>query len=145
MRTYSLVKLEINCTRFGSWIRGGLVGVKVSGGKAEPYLQQLWHDGKYFRVTDIDGVIPVGLLFVPDVPQVQDRRQQRENPKQTEFIFTRFFIEWMKKQILPSRAMSLFGSFFQFSIQSIHFASCQKDFHLVKYQTCIPTVSLKIL
>lgn len=55
--------------------------MKVSGGKAEPYLQQLWHDRKYFRVTDIDGVIPVGFLFVPDIPQVQDRRQQRENPR----------------------------------------------------------------
>lgn len=66
--------------------------MKVSGGKAEPYLQQFRHNGKYFRVTDIDGVIPVRLLFVPDVPQVQDRRKQRENPKRREFIFTRFFM-----------------------------------------------------
>lgn len=44
------------------------------------HLQQLWHNGQDLRVTDVDGVVSVGLLLVTDVPQVEDRWQQGKDP-----------------------------------------------------------------
>lgn len=46
-------------------------------------LQQFRDDGKHLRVADIDGVVSVRLLLVTNVPQVKDRRQQREDPAET--------------------------------------------------------------
>lgn len=46
------------------------------------YLQQFRDDRKNLRVTDVDGVVPVGFPLVADVAQVKDGRQQAEDPKQ---------------------------------------------------------------
>lgn len=43
------------------------------------HLQQLWDDGQNFWVTDVDGIVPVGLFLVADVSQMEDGRQQGEN------------------------------------------------------------------
>lgn len=44
------------------------------------HLKQLRHDGQNFWVADVDGILPVGLFFVSDVSQVEDGRQQGEDP-----------------------------------------------------------------
>lgn len=44
------------------------------------HLQQLWDDGQNLWVTDVDGIVPVGLLLVADVSQMEDGREQREDP-----------------------------------------------------------------
>lgn len=46
------------------------------------YLQQLRNHRQLLWVTDVYGVIPVGLPLVADVPQVKDGRQQRKDPVQ---------------------------------------------------------------
>ena len=48
------------------------------------HLQQLRDDGQHLRVADVDGFIPVGLPLIADVPQVEDGRQQGENPETTD-------------------------------------------------------------
>lgn len=47
-----------------------------------PYRQQLRNHRQLLGVTDVYGVIPVGLPLVADVPQVKDGRQQRKDPVQ---------------------------------------------------------------
>lgn len=44
------------------------------------HLKQLRHDGQNIWVADVDGILPVGLFFVSDVSQVEDGRQQGEDP-----------------------------------------------------------------
>lgn len=44
------------------------------------HLKQLRHDGQNVWVADVDGILPVGLFFVSDVSQVEDGRQQGEDP-----------------------------------------------------------------
>lgn len=48
--------------------------------KQGAHLQQLRHDGQHLWVADVYGIVPVGLLLVADVSQVEDGRQQREDP-----------------------------------------------------------------
>lgn len=47
------------------------------------HLQQLGDDGQDLWVADVDGIVPVGLLLVTDVSQVEDCRQQGEDPDET--------------------------------------------------------------
>lgn len=44
-------------------------GAKLKQGA---HLQQLRHDGQHLWVADVDGIVPVGLLLVADVSQVED-------------------------------------------------------------------------
>lgn len=48
--------------------------------KRDAHLEQLRHDGQHLWVADVNGIVPVGLLLVADVSQVEDGRQQREDP-----------------------------------------------------------------
>lgn len=48
------------------------------------HLQQLGHNWQDVQVADVDGVIPIGLLLIADIPQVKDSRQQREDPARGE-------------------------------------------------------------
>lgn len=50
-------------------------GELVMRGFVRTDLQEFGDDRKHLRVADIDGVVPVRLLLVPDIPQVKDRRQ----------------------------------------------------------------------
>lgn len=47
------------------------------------HLQQLRDDGQDLWVADVDGIVPVGLLLVTDVSQVEDCGQQGEDPDET--------------------------------------------------------------
>lgn len=44
------------------------------------HLQQLWDDGQDLWVANVDGIVPVGLLLIADVSQVEDCWQQGEDP-----------------------------------------------------------------
>lgn len=46
------------------------------------YLQEFWDNGQHLWVGDVDGVVPVGFPLVANVAQMEDGRQQREDPKE---------------------------------------------------------------
>lgn len=75
---------------------------------AAAHLQQLWDDGQHFWVADVDGIVPVGLFLVADVSQMEDGRQQGEDPGERDQQLSGLLVmETLDRDLLDSWKSSL--------------------------------------
>lgn len=75
---------------------------------AAAHLQQLWDDGQHFWVADVDGIVPVGLFLVADVSQMEDGREQGEDPgERDQHLSGLLVMETLGQDLLDSWKTSL--------------------------------------